>query len=190
MKPTFLTFAVDASLSFKCLPSNELILIIRVGSLPHAPPSPRPPPPDELDRAVRFTHEAVARLAAPSKAVPGVALPAADHAFIAGSTRPCPQCGFRISRFWGHGCHHIVCTHCKYHWCYGCGSEWGRGHVGGCNVDCREAMVAARIARNARSATAPADSDGVPSAANAACGCPPCPDCKTGAWRPAGFREV
>jgi len=37
MKPTFSTFAVDAFVSFKCLPSNELILIIRVGgSPPHA----------------------------------------------------------------------------------------------------------------------------------------------------------
>eukprot|EP00732_Lithocolla_globosa_P001937 Lithocolla_globosa_v1_NODE_1117_length_2856_cov_30.865405.p1 type:complete len:419 gc:universal NODE_1117_length_2856_cov_30.865405:1565-2821(+) len=44
---------------------------------------------------------------------------------ILSTTKPCPNCGFRVTRYRDHHCHHIEpgmgCRQCGQNWCYACG---------------------------------------------------------------------
>ncbi len=49
--------------------------------------------------------------------------------FMLVTSKPCPKCGYRTTKYHGHGCHHIGygiggCTNCKHHWCYVCGGPF------------------------------------------------------------------
>lgn len=55
------------------------------------------------------------------------------------TTRPCPQCGLRVTHYRGHACHHIRpgggCPGCSTHWCYNCGSRYPCGR---CRTFCSD----------------------------------------------------
>ena len=69
----------------------------------------------------------------------------ANQDMINRTTKPCPQCGFRIQHPKGHACHHIKpgsgCPECGTHWCYACGSAYEprsdpSGKVCSCTLFC------------------------------------------------------
>jgi hypothetical protein len=68
------------------------------------------------------------------------------------TTRPCPECGLRVTHYRGHACHHIKpgggCPRCHTHWCYNCGSRYPCGR---CRTFCSDQ-----------------------------CACPDCPSCTPG----------
>jgi hypothetical protein len=88
----------------------------------------------------------------------------ATHALLATQSKPCPQCGTRISHYHGHACHHIRpgggCpgrrsdgTACGAHFCYMCLTLRVDPHRNNCRC---------------------------PIFCTDTCGCPPCPDCRPG----------
>lgn len=76
------------------------------------------------------------------------------------TSRACPFCSIRISRYRGHACHHITpgsgCPSCHNHFCYNClgyrgdGAVW-QGCPNGCRLSCDDS-----------------------------CSCTDCPDCRRG----------
>lgn len=55
---------------------------------------------------------------------------------MAGSVKPCPKCGTGISKYRGHGCHHITCR-CGHNFCVVCMSDWdGFPCKKGCELFC------------------------------------------------------
>eukprot|EP00930_Biecheleria_cincta_P008294 TRINITY_DN10970_c0_g1_i1.p1 TRINITY_DN10970_c0_g1~~TRINITY_DN10970_c0_g1_i1.p1 ORF type:complete len:843 (-),score=82.33 TRINITY_DN10970_c0_g1_i1:311-2788(-) len=93
----------------------------------------------------------------------------ADSRLIEVTSKPCPQCGVRISHYHGHACHHIRpgtgCLNCGHHFCYGC-LQPGRG-CRACSVYCREDRLDSYIVAS-------------PYPHDTRCGCPICPDCQQG----------
>jgi ariadne-1 len=49
--------------------------------------------------------------------------------FLLNNTKPCPKCKVRTEK--NGGCMHVVCTQCKFQWCWHCGG--GDHHVWECN---------------------------------------------------------
>ena len=80
--------------------------------------------------------------------------------FINRTTKPCPNCGFRITHARGHACHHILpgsgCPQCGTHWCYVCGGNFRR-----CGCDFQGSTFCGT--RNGQD-----------------CGCLPCESCASG----------
>ena len=82
----------------------------------------------------------------------------ATQRHVASSSKPCPSCGVRVTKYWGHGCHHIRpgdgCPavrggqRCGQHWCFACGRAYLPGRVKSCVCS---------------------------GSCDAHCGCPPCP---------------
>jgi hypothetical protein len=87
-------------------------------------------------------------------------------------SQACPNCGFRISHFHGHACHHIKpgsgCPNCGTHFCYNCLRRGTSGAACGCRLYCQNDGILAHLAA-------------APYPRDARCGCPICPDCRPGA---------
>eukprot|EP01103_Thecamoeba_quadrilineata_P007897 TRINITY_DN1771_c0_g1_i1.p1 TRINITY_DN1771_c0_g1~~TRINITY_DN1771_c0_g1_i1.p1 ORF type:complete len:679 (+),score=104.89 TRINITY_DN1771_c0_g1_i1:37-2037(+) len=52
-----------------------------------------------------------------------------NDAFITSVSRPCPSCKVPIEK--NHGCNHMTCTKCQYHFCWQCMGKFGTGSKGG-----------------------------------------------------------
>jgi hypothetical protein len=82
---------------------------------------------------------------------------AATARLVQQTTKPCPHCGFRITHYRGHACHHIVpgrgCPQYGTHWCYCCGERRSASQrcERGCSTFCDDT-----------------------------CSCPDCPVCRPG----------
>ena len=73
------------------------------------------------------------------------------------TTKSCPTCGFGITHFRGHGCHHIRgCPQCGTHFCYVCTGAYRR-----CGCPFQGGTSCGQISGED-------------------CGCPPCPTCTVG----------
>lgn len=94
---------------------------------------------------------------------------ALDNALITATSKPCPNCGFRISHYHGHACHHIKpgggCPSCGHHFCYSCLSI-GIRCPNNCSLYCGR-----DVQRYLKIRPFPHDTR---------CGCPICPDCRPG----------
>lgn len=99
-----------------------------------------------------------------------------SEALINVTTKPCPKCGFRVSHWHGHSCHHISpetrgCPQCHTHWCYSCGTAGARS-PGYCDTSprCRLYCEKSNITEFLE------NSSGWPT--DRRCGCAICPDCR------------
>lgn len=52
----------------------------------------------------------------------------ASEEMVASYTKPCPNCSIDTDLY--KGCKHVVCTRCKYHYCWICRRQWETGHLG------------------------------------------------------------
>ena len=109
-----------------------------------------------------------------ARAAGGAAGGAADGAtmrLIDATTKACPSCGFRISHYHGHACHHIRpgtgCPNCGTHFCYQCLRRGHSGNSCGCRLFCATDDVARHIVA-------------LPFPHDSRCGCRICPDCRPG----------
>ena len=93
----------------------------------------------------------------------------ADDAYIAATSKPCPNCKFAITHWHGHACHHIMpgsgCPNCGTHFCYSCLRRGKSGGDCGCKLFCNSSDVPANLVM-------------LPYPHDARCGCQICPDCK------------
>jgi len=96
----------------------------------------------------------------------------ASTALLYATSRPCPNCGFFVTHYHGHACHHIRpgsgCPSCGTHWCYSCGSRGTSGRACGCALFCDNDDVVANLVA-------------LPFPYDRRCSCPICPDCRPGA---------
>ena len=97
--------------------------------------------------------------------------PTATMAFVEATSKPCPQCAFRITHCHGHACHHIKpgtgCLNCGTHFCYACLSRGTSGSVCGCRLFCSNDGVEDHVALR-------------PYPRDTRCGCTFCSDCRPG----------
>ena len=93
-------------------------------------------------------------------------------AFVEATSKPCPQCSFRITHYHGHACHHIKpgtgCPNCGTHFCYRCLQRGTSGSVCGCRLFCVNEDIERHVAL-------------VPFPHDTRCGCTFCSDCRPGA---------
>jgi len=101
--------------------------------------------------------------------------PDASKRLVAATTKKCPYCNNAVTRYHGHGCHHIGygiggCPGCSKHWCFVC-----RGEFGKCGCDYQGSTFCKQddIAQYLEDAEGGFSRDG-------RCGCLICPDCKPG----------
>ncbi|KAH8055793.1 hypothetical protein JL722_8145 [Aureococcus anophagefferens] len=91
---------------------------------------------------------------------------------IAATCKNCPKCGFGVTHFHGHACHHIMpvtgCPNCGHHFCYRCLRPGHSGSACGCRLFCQNDGVAGFVAWE-------------PYPHDTRCGCRFCPDCAPGA---------
>lgn len=91
----------------------------------------------------------------------------ASESLVNATTKPCPNCSYRISHYHGHACHHIRpgtgCLNCGQHFCYSC-LRPGR-HCSACTTFCRTNDLLQNIVSE-------------PFPYDQRCGCPFCPDCR------------
>ena len=61
--------------------------------------------------------------------------------FIKVTSKQCPKCGFGVTHFHGHACHHIKpvtgCPNCGHNWCYRCRKPGKSGNHCGCRLFCQ-----------------------------------------------------
>ncbi|KAJ8614568.1 hypothetical protein CTAYLR_004077 [Chrysophaeum taylorii] len=92
--------------------------------------------------------------------------------FVEATSKPCPQCSFRITHHHGHACHHIRpgtgCLNCGTHFCYRCLRRGTSGTSCGCRLFCQNSDIVNNIER-------------LPYPHDRRCGCPFCADCREGA---------
>jgi len=92
-----------------------------------------------------------------------------DMFLIEATTKPCPNCSFRISHYHGHACHHIRpgtgCLNCGHHFCYSC-LRAGRS-CSRCRLYCQNEGILENLIMT-------------PWPHDRRCGCPICPDCRPG----------
>ena len=102
----------------------------------------------------------------------------ASRALIEATTKACPTCGFRVSHYHGHACHHILpgspggCPQCHTHFCYACLSTDERHYCAfvGMRTSWSSNCKASDIQKNlVKAQRFPYDKR---------CGCPICPDCR------------
>ena len=90
-------------------------------------------------------------------------------AYINATSKPCPRCGFRISHYHGHACHHIRpgtgCTNCGHHFCYRCLKPGHSGSACGCRLFCDNSNIQSHLVQE-------------PYPHDSRCSCPICPDCR------------
>lgn len=100
----------------------------------------------------------------------GVGLEKLNNRIIDAITKACPNCGFRISHYHGHGCHHIApgtgCLNCGQHFCYSCLSKGSS-----CRPSCSAFCSADNLAYFLVDGPLPRDRR---------CGCTLCPECRPG----------
>lgn len=93
------------------------------------------------------------------------------NALVEATSKPCPQCNFRITHHHGHACHHIRpgtgCPNCGTHFCYRCLKRGSSGLNCGCRLFCRSNDIIMFISKR-------------PYPHDTRCGCPLCPDCRPG----------
>ena len=92
-------------------------------------------------------------------------------AFVAATSKKCPQCSFAITHSHGHACHHIIpgtgCPNCGTHFCYRCLRRGTSGRVCGCRLFCDTEGILANV-------------DTFPYPADRRCGCTFCSVCRPG----------
>ena len=97
----------------------------------------------------------------------------ASSDFIAATSKKCPQCGYGISHFHGHACHHIRpgggCPKCGHHFCYCC---LGAFNACGCRY---QGSTFCNVGPDLKSHVVL-----VPYPHDSRCGCPICPQCRPG----------
>ena len=90
-------------------------------------------------------------------------------AYIDATSKACPRCGFRISHYHGHACHHIRpgtgCTNCGHHFCYRCLRPGHSGSACGCRLFCDNSNIQSCLVQE-------------PYPHDSRCSCPICPDCR------------
>lgn len=102
--------------------------------------------------------------------------PSESRSLIEQTTKPCPHCGFRVTHYHGHGCHHIMpgsgCPKCHEHFCYACLSK-EKDHQ--CTFENCRTWTSFCSTSNLENhmVTHPYHHDN-------RCGCAPCPDCRPG----------
>ena len=96
---------------------------------------------------------------------------ALDVGFINITSKGCPHCGYRITHYHGHACHHIRpgtgCPNCGHHFCFSCLRRGTSGSTCGCRLFCDNDNVLENIA------TTPYPRD-------TRCGCTFCNLCRPG----------
>ena len=94
---------------------------------------------------------------------------ALDVGFINITSKGCPHCGYRITHYHGHACHHIRpgsgCPNCGTHFCYSCLQLGHSGTDCGCRLFCSNDAILEHLERD-------------PYPHDARCSCPICPDCR------------
>ena len=94
---------------------------------------------------------------------------ALDVGFINITSKGCPHCGYRITHYHGHACHHIRpgsgCPNCGTHFCYSCLQLGHSGTDCGCRLFCSNDAILEHLERD-------------PYPHDSRCSCPICPDCR------------
>ena len=99
------------------------------------------------------------------------------------TTKPCPNCGFRVTRWQGHACHHISpatngCPQCHVHWCYACGTAGKEAPFWCGSTPTCDQRLGRGYCSNEDVTQHVDNSSGWP--VDDRCQCPFCPDCRQG----------